>query len=265
MSVNDLLAQGAASLFFLDYYSTSKLNVEQAAEFIEGVAEGCKQANCALIGGETAEMPGMYALGDYDAAGCAIGAVKRENLLPKLKDMIEGDLLVGVASSGVHSNGYSLIRKIIEKHNLDFSAPAPWNSSTTIGEEFLIPTRIYVRPLLKLSNKGLIKGMAHITGGGLTENIPRMLPDHLAAEVDVSTWPLSPLFKWLKRAGNIASSEFGRTWNTGLGFVIVVSAIEQKRVLAMLEAEGENAFVVGKLVARSSSEGCVLKNLQSWD
>lgn len=265
MSVNDLLAQGAASLFFLDYYSTSKLNVEQAAEFIEGVAEGCRQANCALIGGETAEMPGMYALGDYDAAGCAIGAVKRENLLPKLKDMTEGDLLVGVASNGVHSNGYSLIRKIIEKHNLDLSAPAPWNSSTTIGEEFLIPTRIYVRPLLKLSNKGLIKGMAHITGGGLTENIPRMLPDHLAAEVDVSTWPLSPLFKWLKRAGNIASSEFGRTWNTGLGFVIVVSAIEQKQVLAMLEAEGENAFVVGKLVARSSSEGCVLKNLQSWD
>ncbi|CUS10818.1 unnamed protein product [Tuber aestivum] len=265
MSVNDLLAQGAAPLFFLDYYSTSKLDVEQAAEFIEGVAEGCKQANCALIGGETAEMPGMYALGDYDAAGCAIGAVKRNDLLPKLKDMAEGDLLVGVASNGVHSNGCSLIRKIVEKNNLDLSAPAPWNSSTTIGEEFLIPTRIYVKPLLKLSNKGLIKGMAHITGGGLTENIPRMLPDHLAAEVDVSTWPLSPLFKWLKRAGNVASPEFGRTWNTGLGFVIVVSATEQERVLQILEGEGEKACVVGKLVARSSSEGCVLKNLQSWD
>ncbi|PWW74357.1 phosphoribosylamine--glycine ligase [Tuber magnatum] len=265
MSVNDLLAQGAAALFFLDYYSTGKLDVEQAAEFIEGVAEGCKQANCALIGGETAEMPGMYALGDYDAAGCAIGAVKREDLLPKLGDMAEGDLLVGVASNGVHSNGYSLIRKIVERCNLDLSAPAPWNSSTTIGEEFLIPTRIYVRPLLKLSNKGLIKGMAHITGGGLTENIPRMLPDHLAAEVDVSTWSLSPLFKWLKQAGNVASSELGRTWNTGLGFVIVVSATEQERVLEMLKAEGENSCVVGKLVARGSSEGCVLKNLQSWD
>ncbi|KAG0638189.1 phosphoribosylglycinamide synthetase [Tuber brumale] len=265
MSVNDLLAQGAAPLFFLDYYSTGRLDVEQAAEFIEGVVEGCRQANCALIGGETAEMPGMYALGDYDAAGCAIGAVKREDLLPKLKDMSEGDLLVGIASNGAHSNGYSLIRKIIEGHLLDLSAPAPWDSSTTIGEEFLIPTRIYVRPLLKLSSKGLIKGMAHITGGGLTENIPRMLPNHLTAEVDVSAWPLSPLFKWLKQAGAVASPEFGRTWNTGLGFVIVVSAREQEQVLEMLKAEGENAYVVGKLVARGSSEGCVLKNLQSWD
>jgi phosphoribosylaminoimidazole synthetase len=207
----------------------------------------------------------MYALGDYDAAGCAIGAVRRENLLPKLKDMSEGDLLVGVASNGAHSNGYSLIRKIIERHLLDLSAPAPWDSSTTIGEEFLIPTRIYVRPLLKLSSKGLIKGMAHITGGGLTENIPRMLPNHLTAEVDVSTWPLSPLFKWLKQAGALASLEFGRTWNTGLGFVIVVSATEQEQVLEMLKAEGENAYVVGKLVARGSSEGCVLKNVRSWD
>ncbi|RPB03714.1 phosphoribosylamine--glycine ligase [Choiromyces venosus 120613-1] len=265
MSVNDLLAQGAASLLFLDYYSTSKLDVEKAAEFIEGVAEGCKQANCALVGGETAEMPGMYAPGDYDAAGCAIGAVGRENLLPKLKDMVEGDALVGVASNGVHSNGYSLIRKIVERHNLDWNSPAPWNNSTTIGEEFLIPTRIYVRPLLKLSNEGLIKGMAHITGGGLTENIPRMLPDHLTAEVEVSTWPLSPLYKWLKKAGNVASSEFGRTWNTGLGFVLVVSAVEQVRVLDMLKAEGETAYVVGKLAARGSSEGCVLKDLHSWD
>lgn len=264
MSVNDLLAQGAGPLFFLDYYSTSKLNIEEAAEFVEGVAEGCKQAACALIGGETAEMPGMYAPGDYDAAGCAIGAVNRDQVLPKLDSMIEGDILIGLTSNGVHSNGYSLIRKIVDRQGLDWTAPAPWNNDRTIGEEFLIPTRIYVKPLLKVSSKGLIKGMSHITGGGLTENIPRMLPKHLAAEVDVSSYELSPLFKWLKKAGNVASLEFARTWNTGLGFVVVVAKEHADEVLSTLKAEGETAVVVGKVIKRVD-EGCVLNGLENWN
>ena len=264
MNVNDLLAQGAAPLFFLDYYSTSKLDVEEAAEFIGGVAEGCKLARCALIGGETAEMPGMYAPGDYDAAGCAVGAVSKARLLPNLKSMIAGDVLIGLGSSGVHSNGYSLIRRIVEKKNLHWDEPAPWNPSASVGEEFLTPTRIYVKPLLKIADKGLVKGMSHITGGGITENVPRMLPEHLAAEIDVSLWSLPPVFKWLKRAGNVASAEFGRTWNTGLGFVIVVSEENHEEVVEGLKADGENAFVIGKLVSRGSSEGCILKNLQWW-
>jgi phosphoribosylaminoimidazole synthetase len=265
MSVNDLLAQGATSLFFLDYYSTSRLDVEAAAEFVEGVAEGCKQAGCALIGGETAEMPGMYATGEYDAAGCAVGAVNKDRLLPDLKNMVEGDILIGLGSNGVHSNGYSLIRKIIEMQNLRWDEPAPWNPSASVGGELLTPTRIYVKPLLGVANKGLVKGMSHITGGGLTENVPRMLPEHLAAEIDVASWPLSPVFNWLKRAGNVASPEFARTWNTGLGFVIVVSWENHSQVIDELKVEGENAFVVGKLVPKVSSERCILNNLQSWD
>ncbi|KAH8153950.1 uncharacterized protein LAJ45_01717 [Morchella importuna] len=264
MSVNDLLAQGAASLFFLDYYSTSKLNIDEAAEFVEGVADGCKQAGCALIGGETAEMPGMYAVGDYDAAGCAIGAVNRDQVLPKLDKMVEGDVLVGLASNGVHSNGYSLIRKIVDRAGLAWTARAPWNSAATVGEEFLTPTRIYVKQILKVSTRGLIKGLSHITGGGLTENIPRMLPAHLAAEVDVSAYQLSPMFRWLKKAGNVADLEFARTWNTGLGLVAVVAREDVDEVVRVLREEGETVAVVGRVVARSG-EGCVLKGLESWN
>lgn len=264
MSVNDLLAQGAGPLFFLDYYSTSKLDIEEAAEFVEGVADGCRQSGCALVGGETAEMPGMYQEGDYDAAGCAVGAVNRGDVLPRLDSMVVGDVLVGLASNGVHSNGYSLIRKIVERAGLDWGAAAPWNPATSIGEEFLIPTRIYVKPLLKVANRGLIKGMSHITGGGLTENIPRMLPKHLAAEVDVSTWELSPLFKWLKKTGNVTALEFARTWNTGLGFVVVVAQGDVEEVVKTLEGEGERAVVVGRVVARTG-DGCVLGGLDSWN
>lgn len=263
MSVNDLLAQGAAPLFFLDYYSTSRLDIAAAAEFVEGVADGCRRAGCALVGGETAEMPGMYQDSDYDAAGCAVGAVDRGHVLPRLDAMVAGDVLVGLASDGVHSNGYSLIRKIVERAGLGWDAAAPWGGSS-IGEAFLVPTRIYVKPLLKVANKRLVKGMAHITGGGLTENIPRMLPPHLAAEVDVSTWELSPLFKWLKKTGNVASLEFARTWNTGLGFVVVVAEGDVQEVVGTLEAEGEKAVVVGKVVARTG-DGCVLKGLDSWN
>lgn len=264
MSVNDLLAQGAAPLFFLDYYSTSKLDISEAAEFIEGVADGCKQAGCALVGGETAEMPGMYAAGDYDAAGCAVGAVNRDQVLPKLDSMVSGDVLVGLGSNGVHSNGYSLIRKIVARAGLGWTDAAPWDSNMTLGEAFLTPTRIYVKPLLKAANKGLIKGMSHITGGGLTENVPRMLPDHLAAEIDVAAWELSPLFKWLKKEGNVAAAELARTWNTGLGFVVVVVKEHVEEVVRILEAEGEKVVVVGKVVEREG-EGCVLKGLESWN
>lgn len=264
MSVNDLLAQGATPLFFLDYYSTGKLNIEEAAEFIEGVAEGCRQAGCALVGGETAEMPGMYAKGDYDAAGCAVGAVEREKVLPRLGAMVAGDVLVGLSSNGVHSNGYSLIRKIVAKAGLGWTDAAPWNSAATVGEEFLVPTRIYVKPLLKAANKGLIKGMSHITGGGLTENVPRMLPDGLAAEIDVATWKLSPMFRWLKKEGNVAAAELARTWNTGLGFVIVVAKEDVEEVVKILEGEGEKAVVVGRVIERVG-EGCVLKGLESWN
>ncbi|KAI5803262.1 phosphoribosylglycinamide synthetase [Geopyxis carbonaria] len=264
MSVNDLLAQGAEPLFFLDYFSTSKLSLEQAGSFIEGVADGCRQSGCALIGGETAEMPGMYEVGDYDAAGCAVGAVDREHLLPQLGSMQEGDQLVGIQSNGLHSNGYSLVRKIIELQNLQWDDPAPWNSSSTVGDELLIPTRIYVKPVIKIVKQGLVKGLSHITGGGLTENIPRMLPPHLAAEVDVSCWEQSPMFRWLKRAGSLQNDEYARTWNTGIGLVLVVSPGNVGQVISLLAESGERAMAIGKLVQRVGSTGCELKNMAGW-
>lgn len=182
MNVNDLVVQGAQPLMFLDYYGCSKLNLELAAAFVEGVAAGCKQANCALVGGETAEMPGMYQKDDYDAAGAAIGTMLAENRLPRKDLMKEGDALIGLASNGVHSNGFSLVRKIVTREGLEYHDPAPWDTTNSTGLSLLTPTRIYVRPLLKIINKKLIKGLAHITGGGLLENVPRMLPSHLSAE-----------------------------------------------------------------------------------
>ena len=263
MNVNDLVVQGAEPLMFLDYYGCSKLKLENAAAFVEGVAKGCIDANCALVGGETAEMPGMYQKDDYDAAGAAIGAMNEDLRLPRKDDMIEGDVLLGLASNGVHSNGFSLVRRIITREKLAYSDPAPWDNSTTTGISLLTPTRIYVRPLLQVTNKRLIKGLSHITGGGLTENIPRMLPSHLAAEVDVATWQLPPVFKWLKQAGNVAASELGRTFNTGVGMVAVVSKENVDAVKAELEKAGETVYTIGSLVSRSG-EGCVLKNLESW-
>jgi phosphoribosylamine--glycine ligase/phosphoribosylformylglycinamidine cyclo-ligase len=265
MSVNDLLAQGAESLMFLDYYATSKLNIAEATEFVEGVAEGCRQAGCALVGGETAEMPDMYADGEYDAAGTALGAVERSQLLPRLDDMKAGDVLIGVTSNGVHSNGYSLIRKIVERKELAYTDAAPWNPSTTVGDELLIPTRIYVKPVVNVVKKGLVKGLSHITGGGLTDNIPRMLPDNLAAEVDVTAWEMPALFKWFKQAGGLAAVEYARTWNTGLGLVIVVEKGDEEAVLAALKADGETAMIVGQLVEKKGEEGCILNNLNVWD
>jgi phosphoribosylamine--glycine ligase/phosphoribosylformylglycinamidine cyclo-ligase len=266
MSVNDLLAQGAESLLFLDYYATSKLDIEQATDFVEGVAEGCRQGGCALVGGETAEMPGMYLPGDYDAAGAALGAVERGNVLPQLDAMNIGDVLIGIKSNGFHSNGYSLIRKIVDLKDLNYADPAPWDSETTVGEELLRPTRIYVKPVIGLVKQGLIKGLSHITGGGLAENIPRMIPEHLSAEIDVCNWEQTPLFTWFRKAGSLSPHEYARTWNTGLGLVLVVSLEDQQAVLESLEQDGEKAMVIGRLVSRgSSSSGCDLKNLESWN
>ncbi|TAQ84148.1 hypothetical protein B7494_g7526 [Chlorociboria aeruginascens] len=242
-----------------------QLNLENAAAFVEGVAAACIDANCALVGGETAEMPGMYQRDDYDAAGAAIGVMTRELRLPQKNLMVEGDLLIGLASNGVHSNGFSLVRRVLDREGLSYTDPAPWDNSTTTGLSLLTPTRIYVRSLLKVTNKGLIKGLSHITGGGLTENIPRMLPSHLAAEVDVTKWQLPGVFKWLKQAGNITSVEMGRTFNTGIGMVAVVNNANVEQVITELEGSGETVSVIGRLVHRSMDDGCILLNLESWD
>jgi phosphoribosylamine--glycine ligase/phosphoribosylformylglycinamidine cyclo-ligase len=266
MNVNDLVVQGAEPLMFLDYYGCSQLKLENAAAFVEGVAAGCIQSKCALVGGETAEMPGMYQRDDYDAAGAAIGTMSKDLRLPQKEQMVEGDILLGLASSGVHSNGFSLVRRILEREKVSYSDIAPWDNSTTVGLSLLTPTKIYVCPLLNVINKGLVKGLSHITGGGLLENVPRMLPQHLSAEIDVSTWQLPAVFKWLKRAGNVASEEMARSFNTGVGMVAVVSGSNAQQAIKELEAAGETVFTVGKLVPRTGSDkGCVLKNLSSWD
>ncbi len=264
MNVNDLVVQGAEPLFFLDCYSCGKLDVDTAASFVKGVAEGCRQSRCALIGGETAEMPGLYTGADYDAVGAAVGAVGRGNILPDTEGMVEGDTLLGLMSSGLHSNGFSLVRKIIETNGLSYNDPAPWDRGTTIGLSLLTPTRIYVTSLLGAVGKGLIKGMSHITGGGLIENVPRMLPKHLTANIDISSWPLPPVFRWLKQAGNVDSAEFGRAFNTGLGMILVVSRENLEAAVAELEAAGEKVFEVGTLVSNEGNS-CTLKNLEAWD
>lgn len=249
---------------FLDYYGCSKLNLDIAAPFVEGVAAGCIEARCALVGGETAEMPGMYQGDDYDAAGTAVGNMIPSFRLPRKDLMVEGDLLIGLASNGVHSNGFSLVRRILQRGGLAYSDVAPWDKSTTVGLSLLTPTRIYVRSLLPVIEKRLLKGLSHITGGGLIENVPRMLPDHLAAEVDVATWKLPSVFQWLKQTGNVSPVEMGRTFNTGIGMVAVVSKENAGQLKQELEASGEIVYTVGILVKRDS-DGCMLKNLASWN
>lgn len=265
MNVNDLVVQGAEPLMFLDYYACSKLDVDSAAAFVRGVADGCRQSGSALVGGETAEMPGLYKEGEYDAGGAAIGAIQRgATILPDKAAMAEGDILLGLASNGVHSNGFSLVRKIVEKQGLSFHDKAPWDESQTVGAALLAPTRIYVKPLLAVARKGLLKGMAHITGGGLTENIPRMLPDTLAAEVDANTWPVPAVFKWLKEAGRVENTEFCRTWNTGLGMVLVVDEKNASAVTEMLKEQGESVYTVGRLAKKTDAD-CVVSNMEAWD
>ncbi|KXL50163.1 hypothetical protein M433DRAFT_2272 [Acidomyces richmondensis BFW] len=265
MNVNDLIVQGAEPLTFMDYYACSKLDVRDATRFVEGVAEGCRQAGCALVGGETAEMPGMYQGKEFDAGGAATGALRKgRKLLPNKEAMKEGDHLLGLKSSGAHSNGFSLIRKIIDRSGLKYTEQAPWDGKTTVGDSLLTPTRIYVKPVLAAVEEDLLLGMAHITGGGLEDNIPRMLPPHLAAELDVSSWSVPPVLTWLKKEGNVSSREFARTWNTGLGMVSVVRADQVDRAIDVFAAAGEDAVVVGRLVARSS-EAVVLRGAERWD
>ncbi len=250
MCVNDVLAQGAEPLYFLDYFATGKLEPGAGAKIVSGVAEGCRRAKCALIGGETAEMPGMYRDGDFDLAGFVVGAAERGSLLPRLDDMKPGDALIGLASSGPHSNGYSLVRKVIEHAGLKGTSEAPFAPGQSLHEALLTPTRIYVEALLPLIREGAIKGLAHITGGGITENTPRMLPKHLDFEVDYDAFERPAVFKWLQGAGNIAESEMRRTFNCGIGMIVCVDADTAPGVCQRLNDQGEPAWIIGHVKAK---------------
>lgn len=246
MCVNDLLAQGAEPLLFLDYYATGKLDVATATSVVSGIAEGCKLAGCALVGGETAEMPGMYSQGDYDLAGFTVGAVNRDGVLPRLDQQRPGDILIGLGSSGPHSNGYSLVRKVVERSGLAWDAPCPF-AEGSLAQVLMAPTRIYVKSLLPLIKAGRIKGGAHITGGGLIENPPRAIAEGLAPRFDWKAWPLPPVFDWLQREGGLDDHELRRTFNCGIGFLVIVARDQAPEVLMALLDAGEDAFVCGEL------------------
>ena len=247
MCVNDLIVQGAEPLFFLDYFASGALDVEVAKSVIGGIAEGCRQAGAALIGGETAEMPGLYAAGDYDLAGFAVGAAERGTLLPR-RDIAPGDALIGIASSGVHSNGFSLVRRLVRDRGLDWEAPAAFDTGMSLAEAVLTPTRIYVKAVLAaIRETGAVKALAHITGGGLTENLPRVLPEGMAAEIDLSAWVPQPVFAWIAEAGGVAEAEMLRTFNCGIGLVLVCAADEADRLRTFLSGQGEDARIIGVL------------------
>ena len=246
MCVNDLVCQGAEPLFFLDYFATGKLETETAARIIEGIAEGCVRSGCALIGGETAEMPGMYPKGDFDLAGFAVGAMERGTALPA--DVQERDVLLGLASDGVHSNGYSLVRKLVEVSGLGWDADCPFGEGT-LGEALLTPTRLYVKQCLAAVRAGGVHALAHITGGGLTENLPRVLPEDLGADIDLNAWELPPVFKWMAETGGIAEAEMLKTFNCGIGMILSVSAERADELVQVLEAEGETVSRLGTVTA----------------
>lgn len=249
MCVNDLVVQGAEPLFFLDYFACGALDVEKARDVIAGIAEGCKQSGSALVGGETAEMPGMYAKEDYDLAGFSVGAVDRDKILPR-NDIGAGDVLLGLASSGFHSNGYSLVRKVMERAGLDVVSPAPFAAGKTMGEALLEPTKIYVKSCLKaIKTTGGVKALAHITGGGLTENLPRVLPQGVSASIELGSWKAPACFGWVAQHGAIEASEMLRTFNCGIGMVLVCDAAKVDAVKAALESEGEQVFTIGTMVA----------------
>ena len=250
MSVNDILVQGAEPLFFLDYFACGKLEVGVAAQVIKGIATGCEQSGCALVGGETAEMPGMYPAGEYDLAGFAVGCADKSKLIDGTT-IAAGDVVLGLASSGAHSNGYSLIRKLIEKSGIDFESDFHGRKFKDVVME---PTRIYVKSLLKLIDALPVKGMAHITGGGITENIPRVLPEGLTAEIKASGWQLPPLFQWLQKQGNIIPSEMYKTFNCGIGMAIVVAKEHVAEAKALLESSGETVFEIGHVRAQNAGE-----------
>ncbi|MFB9150761.1 phosphoribosylformylglycinamidine cyclo-ligase [Roseovarius ramblicola] len=247
MCVNDLVCQGAEPLFFLDYFATGKLDSEQAARIIEGIARGCAGAGCALIGGETAEMPGMYPAGDFDLAGFAIGAMERGTDLPR--GVAVGDVLIGLASDGVHSNGYSLVRRIVERSGLGWDDPCPWDGGRTLGAALLAPTRLYVRPVLDALKSDGVHGLAHITGGGLTENLPRVLPEGLGAGIDLGAWPLPPVFGWLAGQGGLTEAELLKTFNAGIGMVVVAAPDSADAVEAALAEAGETTHRLGHVTA----------------
>ena len=248
MCVNDLVVQGAEPLFFLDYFATGALDVVQAADVVSGIAEGCRQAGCALVGGETAEMPGMYHKGDYDLAGFSVGAAERGALLPS-GDVGPGDVVLGLGASGVHSNGYSLVRRIVEAGNAGLGDPAPFAAGKSLGEALLEPTRIYVKPVLALHRAGLIKAAAHITGGGLPGNLPRVLPEGTVAVVEATAWPVPPVFGWLARTGGVEPEEMLRVFNCGIGMCLVVEEAKAEAAIAMLREHGETAYRIGRIEA----------------
>jgi phosphoribosylformylglycinamidine cyclo-ligase len=251
MCVNDIVVQGAEPLFFLDYYATGKLDVDCAAIVVEGIARACKESGCALIGGETAEMPGLYAKGDFDLAGFAVGAVERDAILPKTSAMKPGDVLIGVASSGVHSNGFSLVRKVVEKSGLTLDAPAPFAAGKSLGEALLVPTRLYVRSSLEAIQTGGVKGLAHITGGGITDNLPRCLPEGLDAEVELSAIHVLPVFQWLAKQAGIAESEMLRTFNCGIGMIAVSDEKNAGHVIDAFQEAGHQATRIGRLISNN--------------
>lgn len=256
MCVNDLIVQGGEPLFFLDYFASSKLDVDVAASVVEGIAEGCRQAGCALIGGETAEMPSMYEEGDYDLAGFSVGAVERDRILTGL-DIRENDLVLGIASSGLHSNGFSLVRKIIKDQNLSYKSPLEYDASRIIMDEVLIPTKIYIKSLLPLVKEtNLIKGLANITGGGLLENIPRVIPEGLTVDLDAKSWPLPNIFKWLKSAGQVEDQDLARTLNCGIGMVAIVRPEDAPPLTERLIQSGETVHSIGK-ITRADRADCV--------
>ncbi len=245
MCVNDLVCQGAEPLFFLDYFATGKLEVDQAARIIEGIAAGCADSGCALIGGETAEMPGMYHGGDFDLAGFAVGAMERGADLPS--GVKEGDVLLGLASSGVHSNGYSLVRKVVGMSGLGWASPAPF-AEASLGEALLTPTRLYVKQALAAVRAGGVHALAHITGGGLTENPPRVIPDGLACEIDLGAWALPGVFRWLAGVSNLSEAELLKTFNCGIGMIVVVAAERAEALTALLADQGETVVQMGRVV-----------------
>ncbi|WP_193173056.1 phosphoribosylformylglycinamidine cyclo-ligase [Nisaea nitritireducens] len=264
MCVNDLVVQGAEPLFFLDYYATGKLDVEAARTVVAGIAEGCRQSGAALIGGETAEMPGMYTDGDFDLAGFSVGAAERENLI--LEPRAEaGDVILGLAASGVHSNGFSLVRRIVDRSGLGWDDDAPFAKGQSLGDALLTPTRIYVKSCLAALASGGVTGLAHITGGGLLDNPPRSFAKHLAAEIDVESWTLPPVFKWLAETGGVPAEELARTFNCGIGMTLTVSADRADAVTEILTEAGETVFRIGILTDRAEGAPSVtLQGLGTW-
>ncbi len=253
MCVNDLLVHGAQPLFFLDYFATGKLSVDDTEHVIAGIAHGCKQAGCALIGGETAEMPGMYKADEYDLAGFTVGAVERDQVLPKKNEIKPGDVIIGLASSGVHSNGFSLIRRLLDAYTISLHDKPPFESDHEfLYQALLEPTKIYVKTVLPLLKNNHVKALAHITGGGLLENIPRVLPNDLGVELKKDSWPIRPIFKWIQELAHLDKQEMFRTFNMGIGMVIVVSNDQAKQLQAHVQENGEHAWIIGQVISSST-------------